>query len=720
MLNSLRKVASTIALGIALSGAGLVTLAPLSGCSSSSQSASDSSLALTISSASLTMNQSSTSASISATLARGAANQSSVTLSVSGLPSGVTANITSPAYGNYGSLTLTTGSNVTAGTYALTVTASDGAHNAAQALSLTVYPASAVTITPSSTSLTLYQQTATSIPFTITRSTGNTNSVSVSAAGAPTNFGVAFSQPGGGNAGVVSLTAGSSTAVPTPGTYTITLTATDGTVSSTANITVLVGVAITVANSTNTAQGISGKLQEFMSTGFQPQLYTNSFFVSAPSTASLSALGGQHLRLQPTHYDLPWVANSSPAAASDWSFTLMDQTVQPVLSVGDNSPIFQIAQAPNFLDDANGNFIFNTTNLALFAQYAANLVRYYNKGGFDAGGKHFQSTSSHPITWWAIYNEPNLHSMTTAQYVQLYNTLVPAMQAVDPTLKFIALELSGYSGQAQLWMPSLVATSGLTAQVDAFATHYYPTCKQTDTDSTLFTKVSTFVTDMTYIRTQLKGATRFANTPVWVTENNVNSDYQLTGNISSCNGGTFVSDARGSSGFFTAWRPLIFSQLGKAGNQSLYHFLFNGSNQYGEVNNDSGASKLLSYWTDYELAHLFPWDGTAATGGTILTTTTSEITPTVEPLIVRNADGSYTVMVTDYAVASTTDDNGSGAARTVKLDLTALGSFTSGTRVDLNSATSLTAGPTSTSFTPTATMTLNFTGYGTTFLTLKP
>ena len=76
-------------------------------------------------------------------------------------------------------------------------------------------------------------------------------------------------------------------------------------------------------------------------------------------------------------------------------------------------------------------------------------MRYYNTGGFTWGGQHFQSPSSNPITWWAIFNEPNLNGLTAAQYVQLYNTLVPAMLAVDPTLKFSALELSDYAGQLQ-------------------------------------------------------------------------------------------------------------------------------------------------------------------------------------------------------------------------------------------------------------------------------
>ncbi|MDE1163034.1 MAG: hypothetical protein PW792_13975 [Acidobacteriaceae bacterium] len=703
----------------------LVMLAPcavlnVTGCSSSAPTNTTPAGSLTLASSAnaLSVAPNATSSALTLSVTRSSGNQAAVTLSASTLPSGVTATFTQPAYGTYGTVQFFTTTTITPGLYPITITASDGTNKATQTLNLTLQEVDTVSLSASPAALTLFQAGATaSTSFSVTRSYGNTNNVSVSATGLPTNLTASFTQPNAGTTGSVTFASGTGTSVPAAGTYTVTLTANDGVATGATTVAVTVGATVTVANATNTAQGISGKLQEFMTTGFQPQQYTNSFFITFPSTADLAALNGLHMRLQPTHYDLPWVANSSPAAATDWSFTLVDQTVQPVLATGDNSPVFQVAQAPNFLCDSSGNFVFNTANLALFAQYAANLVRYYNKGGFDVAGKHFQSKSSHPITWWAIFNEPNLNGLTPAQYVQLYNTLVPAMLAVDPSLKFSAMELSGYSGQAQLWMPTLVATTGLTAQVDAFSTHYYSTCKQSDTDATVFSKAAAFATDMNYIRAQLK--TRFPNTPVWVTENNVNSDFQLTGNISNCNGGTFVSDTRGSSSFFTSWRPYVFSILGKAGNQALYHFLFNGDQQYGEILQTT-AGKTLAYWTDYELSHLFPWDGTSATGSTILTTTSTEQTASVETLAVRNTDGSYTVMVTPIAQTTTSDNNLGGAPRTVKLDLSALGTFTSGSRIDLNGATSLTAGPTATSFTPTSTITLTFPGYGTTFLTLKP
>lgn len=576
-------------------------------------------------------------------------------------------------------------------------------------------------ITPSTLSPVVEQNgTPTSDAFSIVRPNGDTNSITVSASGLPTGLTASFTQPGTGSTGSVSFVTSSTPAV--AGTYTVTLTATDGTNTTTATLSVTVAVVATLNDTVNTSLGISGYLHEFMSTGFQPDTYDNPFFVNFPSTTNLTALDSQHIRIQPVTGAIPWLANSSPQEPTDWGFTALDQTVQPLVNSGDESPIFQIAIAPSFLDNSNGQFNFNTTNLNLLASYAANLVRYYNTGGFTWGGQHFQSASSNHITWWAIFNEPNLNGLTAAQYVQLYNTLVPAMLAVDPTLKFTALELSDYTGQPQNYMPTLVAATGsggINPAPNALATHFYGTCNQSTTDAVVFSNTAQFVSDVTYIRTELDKRSDLANVPVWVTENNVNADYAATNGYSTCNPTQlFVSDPRGTDAFFAAWRPYLFSQLGKAGNQALYHFLYEGSSQYGEVSS-SNASLYLSYWVDKYLEQTFPWPN-GSTGPTILPVTSTEATPSVEILAVLNADSSVSLMVIDYAVYHSTDDNGVGQPRTVMINTSAMGSFTSGTLVTVGAGTNITTGPATTSFTPTPTLTVNLTGYGTAFIKLTP
>jgi hypothetical protein len=699
-----------------------VALGLLAGCGGSSAATiTPSAIAVSVGSSTLTVAANGAVSSLAITVIRTGGEVKTVSLATSGVPAGVTVAAVQPLFGNYGSLGFSSNGAATPGVYPITITASDGTLTGTSSVSLTISATDAITLSPGAPSALVRQDaTPVSTSFSITRSFGNTSSITVSASGLPTGLGATFTQPGTGATGVVSFA--TTTTPPAAGPYSITLTATDGTATASAPLNLTIGVVLTVANATDTTLGISGNLRQFMSTGFQPSIYNNAFFVSFPSTASLAALKPEHIRLQTGQTSIPWVANSSPQQASDWSFTAEQQTVQPILSTGDNSPIYQIKSAPAFLNDSSGHFIFNTANLQLLTTYAQNLVRFYNTGGFDWGGKHFQSASSNHITWWAIFNEPNLNNVTAAQYVQMYNTLVPAMLSVDPTLKFVGLELSDYKGQPALYLPQMVAPSasgGIAAQMDAIATHFYGTCNQSTTDTSVFASVAQFASDTAYFRTELKTRSDLANVPVWITENNVNSDYQLTNGYSNCTPTQlFVSDPRGTDGFFTAWRPFVFSQLGKAGSQSLYHFLYEGSNQYGEVLNTTGAS-TLAYWTDYWLERSFPWDGVSS-GSLLLKSTTTEPTPSIEVLVARNADNSVSVMISNHAVASALDDDGAGAPRTVLLDVSALGAFTSATQTSLNGSTSAAAGPSSVAITPSSVMTLTFAGYGTTFLQLKP
>ena len=77
-------------------------------------------------------------------------------------------------------------------------------------------------------------------------------------------------------------------------------------------------------------------------------------------------------------------------------------------------------------------------------------------------------------------------------------------------------------------------------------------------------------------------------------------------------------------------------------------------------------------------------------------------------------------MVADRAVHAAGDNNGAGDPRTVIVDVSALGNFSSASTVMIDANTSAANGPTpvSISFSPQITVTLG--GYGVTFLTLKP
>src|SRR5207302_1603240 len=522
----------------------------------------------------------------------------------------------------------------------------------------------------------------------------------------------------GGSGGTLSLTAASTTP---SGTYSANVVVTDGTRTASQPFVPVIAIAASAASAVDTTLGVGGKLEEFMSTSFQPSGGNYLFFQNHTATepAQLNKLGPQHIRLQAIDQAVPMKANTG--SATDWDFSSLDSVVQPVLSAADNSPEFQIAVAPAFLNDpTTGQFIFNAANVQAFADYSANLVKYYNKGGFTWGGTTFVSSyPQHPITWWGIFNEYNINGMTASQYIQLYNTVVPAMLSVDSTIKFSALELAVTNPTTDL--PPFVASpasGGVNAQVNVVSTHFYPTCNQRDVDTTLFDRVPQMVQYINYVYQELGTRTDLKNVPIWVTENNVNADYDNGNGMSNCiPTQKFVLDPRGTSAFFAAWRPYAFSQLGKAGNQALYHWDYDADAQSGEVDYNTGST-YLSYWVDYWLGQMFP-SRPGSPAPDILQLLVTE-TSSTEILGTKNGDGSVVVMVVDRAVQASTDNNGTGDPRTEIVDVSALGTFSGATSITIDAKTNATSGPPSLNITPAQKISVTLGGYGVTFLKLKP
>jgi hypothetical protein len=578
-----------------------------------------------------------------------------------------------------------------------------------------------IAISLSASSITVLPDgTPASVDVTVQRPAGNTNLVTLTTTSA-TGITAQITSPGAGDSGKVVFAAQNAPAGP----VTVSVVATEGTASTSASLALDVPVMAVVSQDANTDAGFNGRLQNFMATSFQPAEWDYEFFASHPGAATaLGSLQSQHIRLQPVSGGVPQKADQS------WDFTMLDAILDPVIQAGDKSPELQLATAPAWMNDASGHLM--PAHFADFADYAANVVRYYNTtAGFQdsRGITHVHSaTNPTPIARWGIFNEPNINGLSPTDYVNLYNVVAPAMQAAGSLvpLKFVAVELSDWGNEPQRFLPVFV--NAVTAQVDAIGTHYYSSCNQSDSDTAVFAQItSTFVAHVEYIYQQLKTVPRLAEVPVWVTENNVNADYQGAGGYSTCNPAQkFVLDQRGTSAFFAAWRGYLFSQLGKAGAQSIYHWDFDADAQYGEVDFGTGNT-YLSYWVDYYLQRYFPFcdpggpPGCTSTGSTILRTTSTEQpgAQTVELLATRNADGSVVLMLSDHAVSQPSDNNGKGAPRTVMLDVSALGPFATGTQLTLDAKTDPAAGPVATGFTPAGQLTVRLGGYGTTFLTLS-
>ena len=557
-------------------------------------------------------------------------------------------------------------------------------------------PLSAVAVHANPSSLNLmHDGTPASVDVTVTCQ--NTGSPSISVSGLPSGASANITQPTCSQAGSISFTVDDA-ANARATTYAVTVQGTTATASSSTSLDINI-----VAQAKLTQTTVSGTTA-FMSTSFQLADWSYNWLHDRPAAiAPLTNLSDKHIRIQ-------LIAGAMPQKdATTWDFTEADAMIQPILAAGDHSPQLQIGTAPTFLADSNGHYI--EANLAQFAAYCANLVRYYNTGGFTVNGVTYKSPSTTPITWWGIFNEPNWNNVTPAQYVTMYNAVAQAMLAVDPTIKLVGLELGDVTGQAQNYLPPLV--TGLTQPMPAIATHYYSSCNQKDTDAQLFSQVQMFHDQVAYFRSTLDANPNTSGTPIWVTENNVNADWAKSDGTSACNTGTrWVEDDRGTSAYFAAWRPYAYAQFVRAGAAGVWHWSYAGGGQYGELTDSS--TTYLSYWVDYHLSHFFGQEAM-----TLLDSTVTEAAR-IETFAARASDGSRILMIVNRDIANPSDNNGAGVPKTVSVDLADAGPFTTVTLLAIDRFTDAATGPSAQTLTPVnGVVTLSFPGYGVQFLKLQ-
>jgi len=168
-----------------------------------------------------------------------------VSLSVSGLPAGAASSFNpSSISGGSGSSTLnvTTSSSTPAGNYTLTATGASGStsHTATVTLSVNAPPDFSLSATPSSQTVTAGN--GTSYTATVTPSNGFNASVALTVSGAPAGVTATLSPSSlsGSGSSTLSITTSTSTVA---GTYPLTITGVSGTLSHSANVTLVVNPA---------------------------------------------------------------------------------------------------------------------------------------------------------------------------------------------------------------------------------------------------------------------------------------------------------------------------------------------------------------------------------------------------------------------------------------------------------------------------------------------
>ncbi|MGA3041876.1 MAG: protease pro-enzyme activation domain-containing protein [Bryobacteraceae bacterium] len=217
---------------------------------------------------------------------------SAVTLSASGLPTGVTYGFSPTSITGTGTstLTLTVASSTTTGTYSITVTGTSGSITETTSVSLTVTstPTPAFTISAAPTSVSVVQGNSGTSTITTAVSGGFNSAIALTASGQPTGVTVSFNPtsiaaPGSGTS-TMTLAVASTT---TTGTYTITVTGTGGGLTHTATVSLTV-TAPSSGNFTISVSPSSGYLYRGTS-GYV--IVTTTISGSFDSAIALSATG---------------------------------------------------------------------------------------------------------------------------------------------------------------------------------------------------------------------------------------------------------------------------------------------------------------------------------------------------------------------------------------------------------------------------------------------
>jgi subtilase family serine protease len=179
----------------------------------------------------------------------------SVTLSASGLPSGVTATFGTNPTTSTSTLTLTASSTATTGTATVTITGTSGSLTATTTVSLTVNSAASpnFSVSASPASVTVTQGSSGTSTITVTSTGGFNSATTLSASGLPSGVTATFSTnpvtpPANGTAtSTLTLTASASAAV---GTATVTITGSSGSTTHSTTIALTVNASSGTKNFT--------------------------------------------------------------------------------------------------------------------------------------------------------------------------------------------------------------------------------------------------------------------------------------------------------------------------------------------------------------------------------------------------------------------------------------------------------------------------------------
>jgi hypothetical protein len=341
-----------------------------------------------------------------------------------------------------------------------------------------------------------------------------------------------------------------------------------------------------------------------------------------------------------------------------WDFSVPDAAISHMRAQG-TSFVLNVRSAPPWMFDNTGHL--PRQNFALFAQYMARLVGWYNKGGFtDESGTYHASGYQGWVHMWEIWNEPDSGGeipspyandsgtwMSPQDYALLYNDTVAAMRAVDPTIVTGGPALSGHSESAFTDYVSGFLQN-VTQPVGFISIHFYSTASLHEPDAAVLARLSAnFQQYIDGVRQVIAHAKQ--RPPLWVDELGFNESARLP------------VDPRGTSPISYTFAANAFMTAITHGVAQVDQFPFVGNTQSGLID-ITNAQPFRTYWLYVMLARDFP------PGSQILLY--KQLASGVSALVVMSPDRQkLDLLLSNPIAAHASDVNGHGVSHGICIDL---------------------------------------------------
>lgn len=213
---------------------------------------------------------------------------------------------------------------------------------------------------------------------------------------------------------------------------------------------------------------------------------------------------------------------SGDGCSTTWDFTYADQLVEDFYAATPNaSHIINFSTTPGWMwnmpdgatytypqDINDEDWAYGNKGSSLrdptfkeLADYYARLVSWYVKGGFtDECGVEHTSGHNYTIEYWEVGNEVEAEHVPTPEfYVQLYDAIVPAIQAVSPDTKFVGVGLGhntdpAYFNWLQTFLDPAKHAPGIPLHFVSYHWYGIPDVATTDVQAAqCFAQADTFV-----------------------------------------------------------------------------------------------------------------------------------------------------------------------------------------------------------------------------------